>query len=141
MRSEKLLSRLSKVSGKGGNKWIACCPAHDDKTPSLAITELQDGRVLVKCFAGCSAVSVVQSVGLTLSDLYPEGHLGEFDGWFRLQRKILKKNLEKEDEAISYEKTILELARQARARGERLSQKDLEREREAYLKVRGGSCK
>lgn len=66
-----LLSRLDRVkrSGKG---WIACCPAHADKTASLAVTEADDGKVLLHCFAGCDALEVVQSVGLSLADLFPE---------------------------------------------------------------------
>ena len=37
------LNKLEKVPGKRGH-WIACCPAHEDKRPSLAITETDDGR-------------------------------------------------------------------------------------------------
>jgi hypothetical protein len=48
-------------SGKG---FKALCPAHPDRTPSLSVTEGQDGRVLLHCFAGCALVAVVQSMGL-----------------------------------------------------------------------------
>lgn len=51
--------------------WQACCPAHDDKSPSLSIKETTDGTVLIKCWAGCSAGEIVASVGLELSDLFP----------------------------------------------------------------------
>lgn len=34
--------------------WMACCPAHDDSTPSLSVTAKADGTVLAHCFAGCS---------------------------------------------------------------------------------------
>ena len=34
-----------------GEGWVACCPAHDDTTPSLSINETSAGKVLVKCFA------------------------------------------------------------------------------------------
>ena len=37
-----------------GRGWVARCPAHDDRTPSLSIRETDDGRLLLKCFAGCS---------------------------------------------------------------------------------------
>jgi putative DNA primase/helicase len=37
-----------------GRGWVARCPAHDDRTPSLSIRETHEGRVLLKCFAGCS---------------------------------------------------------------------------------------
>jgi hypothetical protein len=37
-------------SGKG---WVAKCPCHDDRTASLSITEGEDDRLLMHCFAGC----------------------------------------------------------------------------------------
>jgi len=67
-----LLSRLDKVRRTGQDRWIACCPAHGDKHPSLSIRELEDGRVLVHCFShGCSVNDIVSAVGLELSDLFP----------------------------------------------------------------------
>jgi DNA primase len=50
---ENLLGRLKKVKGRNGS-WTACCPAHNDGSPSLAIREGEDGRVLLHCFGGCS---------------------------------------------------------------------------------------
>ena len=44
-----------------GNKWMTHCPAHDDQHPSLSITE-RNGRVLVKCFAGCEQEKVIESL-------------------------------------------------------------------------------
>ena len=68
---EKVLSCLDKVKPAGANKWKACCPAHDDKTPSLAISETSDGTVLLKCWVGCTAQSIVLAIGLELRDLFP----------------------------------------------------------------------
>lgn len=68
----RLLSRLDRVKQPGPDRWQARCPAHDDKGPSLSIRELPDGRVLLHCFAGCSAGEVLAAVGLTLGDLFPE---------------------------------------------------------------------
>jgi DNA primase len=69
--AEQLLSRVegAKRTGRG---WIAKCPAHKDGSPSLSISEGDDGRVLLRCFAGCSAAAVVGAVGLQLADLFPE---------------------------------------------------------------------
>jgi hypothetical protein len=50
----------------------ACCPAHDDISPSLSIREVDDGRILIHCFSGCEVHSVVAAVGLELSDLFPK---------------------------------------------------------------------
>jgi len=50
----------------------AKCPCHDDRTPSLSISLGDDGKVLVKCHAGCEAADIVAKVGLGLKDLYPQ---------------------------------------------------------------------
>ncbi|MBS0498169.1 MAG: DNA primase [Proteobacteria bacterium] len=69
--TESFLQHLSKVKRTGADRWIACCPAHDDKTPSLAIRQTADGVVLIRCFAGCAAHEIVAAVGMNLSDLFP----------------------------------------------------------------------
>jgi DNA primase len=51
---------------------MACCPAHDDKSPSLLITESPDGKKGIHCFAGCGGADVMVAIGLSLEDLYPE---------------------------------------------------------------------
>jgi len=66
-----LLSRLEGVRELGNERFMACCPAHDDRNPSLSVRHAADGTVLVHCFAGCSAVEVVEAAGLRLSDLFP----------------------------------------------------------------------
>jgi DNA primase len=71
MDLELLLSRLDKVKSSGADKYIACCPAHDDKTPSLSIRQAND-RVLIHCFAGCGANDILDSIGLDYDTLYTE---------------------------------------------------------------------
>lgn len=67
---ENLLQRLEKVKGRNGS-WTARCPAHADGSPSLAVRQADDGRVLLHCFAGCDTQSVVEAVGLSMLDLFP----------------------------------------------------------------------
>lgn len=45
----------------GDDGWIAHCPAHDDATPSLSVSE-GDGRVLVRCHAGCAQEAVIAAL-------------------------------------------------------------------------------
>ena len=71
MSAAALLSRLDGVKKTGAGRWLARCSAHADKHPSLAIRELDDGRVLVHDFAGCAVESVLSAVGLTFADLHP----------------------------------------------------------------------
>ncbi|TPE53224.1 DUF7146 domain-containing protein [Amaricoccus solimangrovi] len=40
----------------------ACCPAHEDKHPSLSIGIGADGRLLLHCFAGCSFEAIVAAL-------------------------------------------------------------------------------
>jgi putative DNA primase/helicase len=54
--------------GKAGRGWIARCPAHDDRNPSLSIRDA-DGKVLVKCHAGCSQDAVIGA--LRARELWP----------------------------------------------------------------------
>ena len=77
--AERLLERLERVR-RSGDGWTALCPAHDDRNPSLSISEGQDGQALVHCFAGCPTEEVVEVVGLKMSDLWPSDAV---DGVFR----------------------------------------------------------
>lgn len=72
MNAEDFVSRLNKTRRTGPNSWTACCPAHEDHSPSLAVTEGDDGRILVKCFADCDIFQIVSAVGLDLTDLFPD---------------------------------------------------------------------
>src|SRR5439155_21619437 len=47
---------------KSGSGWVTLCPAHDDRNPSLSITEGDDGRLLLRCHAGCSQEAVIEAV-------------------------------------------------------------------------------
>jgi putative DNA primase/helicase len=55
---------IAKILGgrKAGGSWVARCPAHDDRTPSLSLADGHDGRLLVKCWAGCSAHNVLSAL-------------------------------------------------------------------------------
>ena len=71
MTAENLLSRLDKVRKTGADSWVACCPAHNDKSPSMTVKELADGRVLMHCFAECAPEEILGAVGLTFDALFP----------------------------------------------------------------------
>lgn len=68
---DKILTLLAKVRRRQPGQWSACCPAHDDKGPSLSIRENPDGAVLLHCFAGCEVSQIVAAAGLELQDLFP----------------------------------------------------------------------
>ena len=127
MIADKLLSRLEKVKRKGDNSWLACCPAHNDKHPSLGITE-KDERVLLHCFSHqCNVSDIVHAVGLELSDLFPEQI--KIEGG----RPIKKKRFPAEAilEALAEEFVIAELGLAALADGGTLNQRAKARMKEA----------
>jgi hypothetical protein len=71
MSAAALLSRLDRVKRTGVSRWVALCPAHLDKTPSLSICEKDDGRVLVHCFADCPVQDVLDAAGVDMAELFP----------------------------------------------------------------------
>lgn len=77
-----VLSRLDKVSRLGEGRYKALCPAHSDKTASLAIKDA-DERLLLHCFAGCETADVLASIGLSFSDIMP----GQVKGHFKKDKK------------------------------------------------------
>lgn len=66
-----LIPRLDGWRQQCSDQWIARCPAHDDRSPSLSIRYTED-RVLLHCFAGCSAEAVLEALGLRWTDLYSD---------------------------------------------------------------------
>ncbi len=92
MKTEVLLQRLDKVrqTEKG---WQACCPAHDDKAPSLSISN-EDGKTLLHCHAGCSTQDVVAALGINLADLFEDN--GE-------DKKSTRKKKQARHEGLNYE--------------------------------------
>jgi putative DNA primase/helicase len=47
---------------RAGAGWTARCPAHDDRTPSLSLTDTKDGKLLVRCHAGCDQKDVIAAL-------------------------------------------------------------------------------
>ena len=68
----RIIDRLNFVRPAGPSRWVARCPAHQDRSPSLSIRELDDGRILVHDFGGCPTGAVLEALGLAMSDLFSE---------------------------------------------------------------------
>lgn len=86
--AQPLLDRLDRVR-KSGKGWMARCPAHDDRTASLSITEAPD-KVLVRCFAQCRTDDVLGAVGLAFKDLFPPRHWPESPEERRQHRRHMR---------------------------------------------------
>lgn len=110
--ADKLLPLLVKVRQVKPLAWKACCPAHDDKSPSLKISEAEDdGRLLLKCWAGCTTAQIVGAVGLELRDLFVSDPS-------RPRRRGPSRK------AVEHEEMICRIGDGYRARGEAMSAED-----------------
>lgn len=64
-----VLKRLPSAR-KAARGWIARCPAHDDRGPSLSIGRGRDDRALLRCFAGCELSDIMHALSLEVRDLF-----------------------------------------------------------------------
>jgi hypothetical protein len=71
MSLDHILSKLDDVKRSGRDKYIARCPAHADRSPSLSIKLTDDGRTLLHCFSGCAVHEITGAIGLQMSGLFP----------------------------------------------------------------------
>ncbi len=74
MTVEEFTHHLTMVR-QNATGWTAKCPAHDDRAPSLSISEGADGRTLLKCHAGCATPDILKALGLQMSDLFLRRYL------------------------------------------------------------------
>jgi len=111
---EELLDKLEKVRSTGKDKWVACCPVHGDKNPSMSVAE-KDGRVLCHCFAcGANGLEVVQALSLPPSVLFEKP----------LERLAGYEEMKKAGKPLSYKD--FKRVRLAKARLEELDSRFLE---------------
>ncbi|NCA71677.1 MAG: DNA primase [Sphingobacteriia bacterium] len=136
---EPLLERLEKVRQVGTDRWMARCPAHDDKSPSLSVRADGD-KVLVHCFAGCSSDDVLTAVGLTWKDLYRD------DPWEAARhrpneaaRSYARETFARMD-PLDIERQILRIAEADRAAGKPTSLEDRARIEVARERVAAGGA-
>ncbi|HEY3373736.1 MAG TPA: AAA family ATPase [Candidatus Aquicultor sp.] len=69
---DKVLAAVPGQKKKNGKGYMCHCPAHNDRNPSLEVKQNQDGKVSIKCHAGCDFNDVLSRIGLTAADLYPD---------------------------------------------------------------------
>nr|RNF61655.1 hypothetical protein EC580_08140 [Acidithiobacillus sulfuriphilus] len=122
---DRVLHRLEKVKSTGTGKWIALCPAHNDKRPSLSVKEADDGRVLLKCWSGCGAAEIVSAIGLSLADLFPGDRRSLSDHGTGPMRRPF--NWQDALKGVSHEITVARLIVEAVNRGEAMDVESLDR--------------
>lgn len=75
---DDILARLEKVKQTGRGNWLACCPAHEDRRPSMTLRAEDDGRILCHCWTGCAFDSIVEAVGLGWEPWFPPKQQSDF---------------------------------------------------------------
>lgn len=119
---ERILSQLKKVKGRNGS-WTACCPAHQDRSPSFAVRETPDGRILMHCFGGCSTEQILDSLGMDMTELFPENP--DFSKPFKpLAQRFYASDMLR---VIQFEALIVAVSAHDISKGKTLSEADLER--------------
>jgi predicted protein tyrosine phosphatase len=131
MSAAAFLSRLSQVRKTGAETWIACCPAHEDKRPSMSIREVDDGRLLVHCFAGCSFEEIAQAAGASLDEFFPEKPLYH-------RAKPIRRPFPAADvlECLSFEAAVVYFAATDLAQGKALPEEERQRLMLAQRRIR-----
>lgn len=71
-----LLDAVERVTGqaprKNGSGWRCDCPnGHQSARGTLAVTEAEDGRVLLHCFACSDVAGILRKLGLVAAELFP----------------------------------------------------------------------
>lgn len=132
MSASLIVERLTRVRRTGPASWSACCPAHEDKSPSLAVRETDDGRVLLHCFGGCGVESIVGALGMDLSDLFPPRDKTPGGGTARERRPWRAADLLR---LAAYESTMAVLVASDLAAGRQVSDGDRKRLVEATARL------
>lgn len=116
-----ILPHLDKVK-KIGDRYVACCPVHNDRNPSMTITE-QDGRVLMHCFS-CQAngIDVMRKLRLSPGLLFAQ-----------IDSSVIPK---KAFEAALEDLAFLDLYDQHKATGQRVTYNDFKRYKLATERVK-----
>ena len=123
MDIEKIISKLEYCKQVAPEKWLARCPSHNDKSPSLSIRDNGD-RILINCFAGCGALDVLNAIGCDWADVMPKD-----DNYSQQVRRNEKQHIEQ---------TIVEIAQKNLAHGVRLSEADKQVVLAAKIKLKRG---
>lgn len=130
-----LLPRLGGVRqfGKG---WRADCPCGHKSRGTLSLTQGEDGRLLLHCFAGCAAGDILSAVGSCLADLYADRLRPQTPE----QQRELRQSARQAGWAaalgvLSREATIVAIAAETMQQGQSLASDDVDRLRIAANRI------
>lgn len=111
---DALLERLDGIIATGPGRWSARCPAHPDRSPSLAVRVLEgDDKVLLHCFSGCSTEDILAALGVGWAAICPDRPYGQaLAAGHRRRQKTLADSSQRE-----YAQNVLRIAAADRRQG------------------------
>jgi hypothetical protein len=137
MSIDTLLNRLDGIKTNGTSKWLAKCPAHSDRTPSLAIKLTDDEKILLKCWSGCDTHSILNAIGLTFEDLFPPKNAQDFhnEGYKRKKSNVPRFSPYEMFPVLVQEAIIACMAADTLMNNKPLSDADFQRVKQAFQTV------
>ena len=126
MNLEPILQRLEKVKRIKSGVFKACCPAHDDKTPSLEIKDAGD-KALMICRAGCTFDEIRAMIGMDKHEFFADGKAPKQAAPGVSTRDVA--------EAVSFELAVAYVVACDRAKGRQITPQDLQREQQARERI------
>lgn len=121
-----ILDRLEKVRQVKPDSWVACCPAHEDTSPSLAIADKGD-RVLLHCYAGCEFIEIAAALGMQPHEFFADGKAPKSAAPGVSMRSL--------NTALALELITAYVVACDRSKGKPIGAADLERERIARQRI------
>lgn len=115
MDIESLLNILNGVRKRRDCYYQAKCPSHEDNDPSLSVWISDCGKINIKCWAGCDVHAIMNSLGLRVSDLYPNDPY-----WKAAKQKMSQRHID----PLQLDRTVIEIAQADIRAGKTLSLND-----------------
>lgn len=115
-----IIERLDKCRKSGHMSYMACCPAHKDKSPSLRITQ-RDGKILLHCLSGCSPDDILAAINLRWSDLFDDESQAAYNAAINQKTRMPR------FDPLDHERTIVMLAKSDIESGKTISLEDCSR--------------
>lgn len=126
MNVAPILDRLEKVRQVKPDAWTACCPAHEDSSPSLAVSDKGD-RLLLHCYAGCTFDEIRAALGMQAHEFYADSKAPKSAAPGVSMRSL--------NDALVRELVLCWVLAADRAKGKPISPVDLARERIARQRI------
>jgi len=131
MDINEILSKFQRVYKSGNDQWQCLCPVHDDKSPSVGIKYTKDGRILIHCFSGCPTNEILDAVGISFDDLFPDKLENEYKPIKRAFNPYAVLT------SLSNEILLCTLAAMDLSKGKILNETDKQRLILAYSRIKG----